>query len=132
MTAATADDDSEATLRTQVAEEVRVWLARRRMSGAELARRLGRSQTFIAKRLDGRQAMDLDDLQMIAAELHIPVTALFQAGLNSPGNESLSGRYQDDIGGVVIDFPLVRAQQDDPRSPARESLRHPSEHKAAA
>lgn len=63
-------------LRDQVAEEVRVWLARRKMSGAELARRLGRSQTFIAKRLDGRQAFDVDDLEQVGQILGVSAADL--------------------------------------------------------
>lgn len=63
-------------LRDQVAEEVRVWLARRKMSGAELARRLGRSQTFIAKRLDGRQAFDVDDLEQVGHILGVSAADL--------------------------------------------------------
>lgn len=76
MAAAHESDDGPA-LRDRVAEEVRALLARRRMSGAELARRLGHSQTFIARRLDGRQAMDIDNLEEIARVLDVPVSSFF-------------------------------------------------------
>lgn len=71
-----ATTEAAGHLRGQVAEEVRVWLARRRMSGAELARRLGRSQTFVAKRLDGRQAFDVDDLEQVASILEVSAAQL--------------------------------------------------------
>lgn len=71
-----ATTESTGQLRDQVAEEVRVWLARRKMSGAELARRLGRSQTFIAKRLDGRQAFDVDDLEQVGHILGVSAADL--------------------------------------------------------
>lgn len=71
MSAAIQQQPEGPTLRAQVAEEVRVWLARRRVSGAQLARELGRSQTFIQKRLDGRQAFDVDDLEQIARILDV-------------------------------------------------------------
>ncbi|GJF06553.1 hypothetical protein PSD17_55000 [Pseudonocardia sp. D17] len=75
-----AHDDTPSgstALREQVAEEVRVWLARRKMSGAGLARALGRSQTFVQKRLDGRQAFDVDDLEAVARVLQVPVSVFF-------------------------------------------------------
>lgn len=79
MTAA-VQNDHPLSLREQVAEEVRVAMARRRISGAELARRLGRSQTFVQKRLDGRQAFDVDDLEAVCAVLGLSPIELL-AGL---------------------------------------------------
>lgn len=77
-------------LRTRVAEEVRVWLARRRMSGAQLAREMGRSQTFVAKRLDGRQAFDMDDLEIVARILEVPATS-FLASRTRDGDDRVIG-----------------------------------------
>lgn len=57
-------------------DEVHAWMGRRRMSGAELARRLGKPQSSVARRLDGRQTMDLDDLEMIAGALGVNVAEL--------------------------------------------------------
>ena len=70
MTAALSGDAGP-SLRDRVAEEVRATLGRRRMSGAELARQLGRSQTFVQKRLDGRQAFDVDDIEAVARILGV-------------------------------------------------------------
>jgi transcriptional regulator with XRE-family HTH domain len=59
------------SLTMRVAEEVRALMARRRMTGAELARRLGVSQMWISYRLNGRQPIDLDDLERIARVLGV-------------------------------------------------------------
>ena len=67
------------TLRELVAGELRATLARKRISAAELARRLGWSQTYMARRVDGRAAIDMDDLEAIANVLQMPVTALLPA-----------------------------------------------------
>lgn len=64
-------------LRAQVAEEVRVLLARRRISGVQLARRLGMSQGYLSRRLNGVQPFDMDDLEKIANGLDVPVSILF-------------------------------------------------------
>lgn len=64
------------TLTRHVAEEVRVLLARRRMSAAALARKLGVSQTYIWRRLEGQTAFDLTDLERIAEILDVEVTEL--------------------------------------------------------
>lgn len=119
-----------ATLRKAVAEEVRVWLARRRISGAELARRLGRSQTFVAKRLDGRQAFDVDDLEMIAVVLGVNPRELL-AGLVAAATQDRGGRpappeiMRGNIGArsrgeraVIIPFPQVGDVRPDGRARA--------------
>jgi transcriptional regulator with XRE-family HTH domain len=66
-------------LRRRTAEELRVILARRRMSAAELARRTGLKQSTMARRMTGETAFDLDDLEVIASALGIKVSDLFKA-----------------------------------------------------
>lgn len=63
-------------LRERAAEEIRVLLARRRISAAELARRTGMKQSTMARRMTGETAFDLDDLEAIAAVLGVDVTEL--------------------------------------------------------
>jgi transcriptional regulator with XRE-family HTH domain len=63
-------------LRERVAEEVRVLLARRRISASKLARELGVSQTYVWRRLSGETAFDLDDLERISAVLSVSVSDL--------------------------------------------------------
>lgn len=71
-------DESGASgwLRHRTAEEIRVLLARRRMSAAELARRTGIKQSTMARRMTGETAFDLDDLESIATALEVDVTEL--------------------------------------------------------
>ena len=63
-------------LTEQVAEEIRALLARRRISGRELARRMGASHSWVNFRLTGAQPMTLDDLQRFAEFLNVEVTDL--------------------------------------------------------
>lgn len=63
-------------LRQQAAEEIRVILARRRMSASELARRTGLKQPYMSRRMTGETAFDLDDLEVIAAALGVTVAEL--------------------------------------------------------
>ena len=59
-----------------VAEEVRALLARRRISGVQFAKQIGKSQPYFSRRLNGDVAFDLDDLEAIAKVLDIDVTDL--------------------------------------------------------
>ena len=63
-------------LRHGVAEEVRVLLARRRMSATKLAQQLGWSQPYIARRMTGSQPFDVDDLEQIADALGVGIVDL--------------------------------------------------------
>jgi transcriptional regulator with XRE-family HTH domain len=60
-----------APLRERVAEELRALLARRKVTPTELGRKLGRSQTWVWRRLEGEVAFDLNDLEAIAAALGV-------------------------------------------------------------
>ena len=62
-----------ATLSEQVAEEIRAWLGRRRMSQAQLSRAMGQSQMWVSDRLRGIQPIGLDDRQRFAAALDVEV-----------------------------------------------------------
>lgn len=72
------------TLREEAAGELRALLARRRISASELGRRLGWKQSYMARRIDGRVALDLDDLQAIAAALEVPVLDLLPRSAKEP------------------------------------------------
>lgn len=64
------------SLREYTAGELRAHLARERISVSALARRLGWTQSYLARRVDGRVAFDLDDLEKVTAELRIQVADL--------------------------------------------------------
>lgn len=63
-------------VRERVAEELRVQLARRRMSATELARRIHVTQPYLSRRMTGEIAFDLDDLEKIAGTLGVSVREL--------------------------------------------------------
>jgi transcriptional regulator with XRE-family HTH domain len=64
------------TLRDQVAEEIRVQLARMRMSARQLTQLTGWSPMYLSRRLRGELPFSIDDLELIAYVLQIPVTRL--------------------------------------------------------
>src|SRR6185295_15359140 len=72
-----------------VAEEVRALLARRRISGVQFAKQIGKSQPYFSRRLNGDVSFDLDDLEVIAEVLGIEVGDLF------PSKEGGSNRNFD-------------------------------------
>lgn len=63
-------------LREHVAEEIRVLLARRKMSATQLARLTGLKQSSLSRRMTGETAFDMDDLEVIADVLGVSVTDL--------------------------------------------------------
>lgn len=67
---------SGTSLRERTAEEIRVLLARRNISAAELARRTGLKQPYVSRRMTGDVAWDIDDLERIARALNVEVADL--------------------------------------------------------
>ncbi|WP_157408202.1 helix-turn-helix transcriptional regulator [Actinoplanes sp. N902-109] len=63
-------------LRARTAEEIRVILARKKKSAAELARDLRWKQPYLSRRMTGETAFDLDDLEVIANALGVTVAQL--------------------------------------------------------
>ena len=57
-----------------VAERIREVLAEREVSGAELARRLGVTQSYMARRLLGKYPFAVPELVRVAGILDVPVT----------------------------------------------------------
>lgn len=57
-----------------VAAKVRGVLGELNISGAELARRMDVTQTYIARRLRAKQPFDVTDLMSAARALEVPVT----------------------------------------------------------
>lgn len=64
------------SLSDAVAKEIRVLLVRREMKQTELAARLGVNEMWLSRRLRGAQALDLNDLDRIAAVLEVQITDL--------------------------------------------------------
>lgn len=79
--------DDAAFVRAAVAEEVRSALARKKVSGAELARRLHKSEAWVSRRtsLVPELTFDLVELSAVASVLGVAVKELIP--------DSVTGRY---------------------------------------
>lgn len=64
------------SLNERVASEVRAEMGRQQLSVNELARRLGFSQPYLSRRMNGTVPLDLIDLEKIARELGVAVETL--------------------------------------------------------
>jgi transcriptional regulator with XRE-family HTH domain len=64
------------TFRTAVAGHVRAEMGRLRVSQSELARRLSEGQPWVNRRVNGDVALNVDDLERIAAALNVPLHKL--------------------------------------------------------
>lgn len=60
----------------RIAANVRAELARQQRSGADLAKSLSWSQAAMQRRLSGRVAFDVTELDAVATQLEIPLGAL--------------------------------------------------------
>ncbi len=64
-------------LQGYVAGEIRAMMARQQVTQSELASVVGQSEAWVSYRLNGKVAIDLNDLERIAAALDVPVDQLF-------------------------------------------------------
>jgi transcriptional regulator with XRE-family HTH domain len=105
-----AQSDHRTALTVAVAEEIRATLARRRMSASALARELGKSQTYVWRRLSGETAFDTDDLESIAAVLRVAVVDLLPQSIREVNRVKARKREQPERP-VVVD-PVVPSGRD--------------------
>lgn len=94
------------TLSVRVAEEVRAWMGRRRMTGATLAAALGVSAAWVSYRLRGKQEIGLDDLQRIAMALDVSVADLLPTDIREAIR--VTARYRDQAKQLDQDHPFGR------------------------
>ena len=66
-----------------VAEEVRLALTRHRKSGTQLASMIGRSQSYMSKRLRGESSFSANDLEAICRVLNEDLLRLLTAAVRS-------------------------------------------------
>lgn len=96
----TTPTPARTSLSERVAEEIRAQMARKRMTGATLAKALKVSPAWISYRLSGKQAIDLNDLEAIAEALDVAVAELFPSDIgqtrrNNHGNSPAPVRPRD-------------------------------------
>ncbi len=66
------------TLQEKVSNEVRAWLARRRLSASKAAAALGWTDMYMSRRLNNKIPFDLNDLEALARLLEVPVPMFFE------------------------------------------------------
>lgn len=75
-------------MRVTIAEEVRAYMGRRRVSAVQLGRTIGKSQSYMSRRLTGETAFDIDDLEAIARALDVSIPDL----LGTTGRKTVDSR----------------------------------------
>lgn len=115
-------DIQPGTLSDRVAEEIRALLGRRRISQAELARRLHVTGTWLNYRLTGRQEIGLNDLAIIAAALQVKPSDLLGGG------SADTVRYPQHREKQQVKRPRNRpdGRTEDDRPPSRPRIRRPT------
>lgn len=66
-----------------VSDEIRMALARHRVSGSQLAGMVGRSQSYISKRLRNESSFTADDVDAICRALHEDLLHLVTAAIRT-------------------------------------------------
>lgn len=84
--------DRDNTLSERVAEEIRALLARKRVTGRELSRRLGVSSPWVSQRLTGATEIGLNDLERIARALDVEIAALLPAPSRTGGRPAANDK----------------------------------------
>ncbi len=110
MSAYEASEWKPKTLREQTAEEIRVLLARRRVSGVWLADQMGKSQSYVSRRLNADLSFDVDDLELIAQVLDTTVERLLTATVTTRANLRLI--QGDGHGSAFTQLPLIDSVSD--------------------
>ena len=111
-----ASDTAGPSIRDQVSEEIRVLMARHKWTGRKLATVTGIHEATLSRRLSGEYTFTLDELDLIAGALGVPITALFPQH-RGPGG----GRARQDSNlrpedyksptSVIIDLAAERARR---------------------
>lgn len=117
-------------LTEQVAEEIRVAMVRRRVTGAKLARELGVSAAWVSYRLTGTQPIDLNDLQRIAAVLGVTPASLIPNG-GLPGRSPSEPTVNPLQPHIVATAGQPRRRRGRPPVPQQRAVRTTRSHAAA-
>lgn len=72
---------------TAPCDEIRAILARRRIPRRELARRLHRSETYLAARMNGHKVFTASELSAVAEALNLPLSLLLDSCHSSGQND---------------------------------------------
>ena len=67
---------------TRIADEVRVWLIRRKITATQAAQKLGWGQKYLSRRLTGEVPFDVGEIVALADLLDTPVEQFFATTVN--------------------------------------------------
>ena len=125
----TAPERRTATLSELVAEEVRAQMGRKRMSQAQLARGVGKTEMWVSLRLRGKQAIDLNDLMAIATVLGVDASELLTPDVVAKAKDSGEGANRDfdrapadalvTVGQAITAMPTRVTRPPKPKLPTR-------------
>ena len=82
---------------SSIADQIADLIAARGMSGAELARRISRSQNYVASRLRKELAFSVTDLGVIAATLGVTPVSVVQCAHDRMVNSDVASRWGHDV-----------------------------------
>jgi transcriptional regulator with XRE-family HTH domain len=80
--------------RETVVTSVRVLMALRRMSGVQLAERIGLSQSAFSRRMNCEMPFDADEIAQVAAVFEVPIATLFAGTHPGPTHPAPTGPSQ--------------------------------------
>ena len=112
------------TLRERTAQKIKLLCTVRGLSVAALARRLGRPQPWLARRMSAEVALDLDDLERIAGALNLRVVDLLPTEQGASTKASLNDGSDGPIDRLTEIQPKSLTR---PGSPQRPMARRPRE-----
>jgi transcriptional regulator with XRE-family HTH domain len=92
---------SSSGTRVKVAAEVRAEMARQRLSQVELAKRLGKGQPWVSRRVNAEVAFDLDDLDLVAAALDVSLARLLGWTADADNYRRTTDGYSGDSQGLA-------------------------------
>lgn len=115
MSAPAGDSNAAGAFRAALAEELRVHMTRKQVTGRELARRLHVSSQWISQRTRAVVPMDADDMEMVAGALGITVLGLVTDAARRVSEGAETGRairgYRSVIGDRFAETVQVRAMR---------------------
>ena len=114
-------DDSQ-TLSEFAAGEIRAVMARRKITGRDLAQQLNVSRSWVSYRLTGTTEIGLNDLQRIAAALQMPVAAFLPATVDQPGSGTIHA-FAQATAPAVVDHRLADRPMPTHPTPTRPNTR---------
>lgn len=92
-------------LSARVAAEIRAEMARQRMSGRQLAQKVGRSPNWVSLKLGGTARLDFEDAEVFASTLGVSVMELLRRAQEGPSTSTYA--YDEAVSALLTEPELV-------------------------